>query len=95
MDGVSLFLDVAWQALNGLAPAAALAVLLALISTLKKPIRPLMRSAGWRLILNFLAGAVVMVGGWFVFGHDGMMATYAVLVAVMGTSQRLLTGGWR
>jgi hypothetical protein len=46
-------------------------------------------------LLNFLAGAAVLVGGWVVFGHDGMMATYAALVGVMGTSQWLLTGGWR
>ena len=95
MDSVSLFLDVAWQALNGLTPAAVLAVLLGLVSTLKKPTRPLIRSAGWRCLLNFLAGAAVLVGGWVVFGHDGMMATYAALVGVMGTSQWLLTGGWR
>lgn len=95
MDGAGLFLEVCWQVLNGLAPAATLALMLGLISAIKKPARPWIRSAWWRLGLNFGVGAVVLVGGLLFFGHDGKMATYAALVVGMATSQWLFTGGWR
>ena len=95
MDGVAFFFDVLWQVLNGLAPAAALAGLLGLVGVMQKPGRPWVRSAWLRLALNFLVGAGVWAGGLLISGHDGMMATYAALVVAMGTSQWLLTGGWR
>jgi hypothetical protein len=95
MDDAGLFLELCWQVLNGLAPAATLAFLLGLADVVKKPSRPWVRSTWWRLGLNFGVGAGVWVGGLVLLGRDGMMATYAALVVGMATSQWVLTGAWR
>ena len=44
---------------------------------------------------TFGAGVLVLVVGLVAFGRDGMMATYAALVAVCGTVQWLAMRGWR
>jgi hypothetical protein len=52
---------------------------------------------GWwvQCALVFLAGVVVLLAGLVISGRDGMMLTYAALVAVCGTVQWLAMRGWR
>jgi len=48
-----------------------------------------------RMALQALAGAVVLVAGLWVQGHDGKMSTYGVLVLVAATLEWALQRGWR
>lgn len=48
-----------------------------------------------QVAINFVAGLVVLVAGLWTFGRDGMMATYAALVAVCGTVQWFASRGYR
>lgn len=47
----------------------------------------------WRVqwAVNAGVGAAVLLGGLLLFGRDGKMATYAVLVLVAATSQWLMS----
>ena len=88
-------LDLLIHLLNFAAPAFFVALLLALLfrAVLLK------RSAAvgfWRqLFVNFAAGLAVSIGGLVFFGRDGMIGTYAALVAVCGSVQWWLLRGWR
>jgi hypothetical protein len=83
--------------LNGLAPAAVLALLMALIA----PRWPFLRAskpwvAGWgaRFFWGLAVNALVMlVGMWL--GAAGKMWAYAVLVIVSALSQFVMLGLWR
>jgi hypothetical protein len=46
-------------------------------------------------LLCGLIGSVVTVGGMFIYGVDGKMATYGVMCASIATMQWLLCKGWR
>ena len=85
--------------LNLLAPAALMALLLAVFSRLfsvfiksKKPFA----QAWWtHLAINFVVGAGVLAVGLVLLGHDGKMLTYVVLVLAMAASQWVQLGGWK
>lgn len=90
MDIPALALHVA----NFLAPAAAVAIGLALL-------RGLFAGRGGplpgRLLLvfvNFACGALVLLLGLWIFGVDGKMATYAGLVLACATAQWVLLRAW-
>jgi len=81
--------------LNFIAPAVVLGLLVATLAPmLIKKVRPhhswLTQSA-----LNSLAGALVLVGGLLIFGHDGKMATYAAMVITCASSQWISGKAWR
>jgi hypothetical protein len=81
--------------LNFVAPAFFMA--LALVLAARWLLR---RQAGapgfWaQLAINFIAGVAVLAIGLMYFGRDGKMATYAGLVAVCGTVQWFVAGGYR
>jgi hypothetical protein len=81
--------------LNFVAPAFGVGFLCALLGriTVRKAGKP---RAWWAQgAVNFAVGVAVLIAGLVVFGHDGMMATYAGLVVACGTSQWLVSGGWR
>ena len=80
---------------NFAAPALALAVLLALLTLVVERTRFAVRAVWWQAIINSIVGMVVLTAGLWYFGRDGRMATYAALVAVMATSQWLLSRAWR
>ena len=86
-------LDLLLHLLSFLAPAAAVALLVALTArlALRGP------GAGWwrSFLLNFLAGTAVLVAGLLYFGRDGKMATYAALVIAVATAQWLSGRAWR
>lgn len=72
-----------WHLANFLAPAVAMAVLLAAGPRLMPKAR---RAGFWREAAWLsLAGAGVLLAGLVWFGRDGKMATYAALVLVQGT----------
>ena len=88
-------LDILNHLLNFVAPAAAVALLLALGG------RWVARPSGqaprwWMLALGlFVLGTVVLAAGLLVFGTDGKMATYAALVLVCACGHWVAVRGWR
>jgi hypothetical protein len=81
--------------LNFVAPAFFVALTLAIVTRWL-----LRRQTGapgfWlQLAINFVAGLGVLIAGLWYFGHDGMMPTYAALVAVCGTVQWFAARGYR
>jgi hypothetical protein len=55
--------------------------------------------ASWSLmkqtLLSGVLGTAVLVGGLVLWGVDGKMATYSVLVIACGTAQWLMCKGWQ
>ena len=84
-------LDLLIHLANFAAPAAFLALLLALAGRIIGPNRPPAPMVITHAAITFVAGVVVLGAGLWYFGRDGKMATYAVLVAVAGTVQWLLS----
>lgn len=90
MDPISLF----FHFLGFTAPALAVAVGVALAG------RWLIGSPaglGLRLqaVVNLLVGIAVLAAGLWTFGVDGKMASYAALVAAVGTAQWLGSRAWK
>ena len=87
------------QWLNFMAPAAGVALLLVLLtrvfSGFLKPKRPLAPSWWAQVAIVFVAGVLLLLAGLVVFGHDGKIATYALLAAGAGTCQWVLLCGWK
>lgn len=81
--------------LNFVAPAAFLALVLTLAGRFLGGRRPGVPRWWVQCALTFLAGVVVLLAGLVISGRDGMMLTYAALVAVCGTVQWLAMRGWR
>ncbi len=81
--------------LSFLAPALAVAALVALAARVVLP--PAARPRSWWLafVLNFAAGTVVLCAGLWYFGHDGKMATYTALVLAVASMQWLAGRAWR
>ena len=89
------FTDALNHLLNFAAPAFGLAVLLALASWVLNKKRPIVLSLIAQLAINFVVGLLVLAVGLWYLGRDGMMATYALLVVGMATSQWVMGRGWR
>jgi hypothetical protein len=54
------------------------------------------RMAWWKQgLVNFAAGATALAGGLIALGQDGRLASYAALVLACGTSQWIVSRGWR
>ncbi len=88
------FLGLFDHLLNFVAPAAFVALALALGGRL------VARTSGaprwWMLaLLLFVLGTAVLAGGLWWFGRDGKMATYAALVVVCATGHWVLVRAWR
>lgn len=80
-------LQLAIHLVSFAAPALVLAVLLALGGRLLMSKRPPAGVLWTWVAINFIAGLVVLTAGLWFFGRDGKMATYAVLVLAMATTQ--------
>ena len=91
MDAPALALHVA----NFLAPAAAVAVLLAALRGVFAGKGAALPNRVLLALVNFACGALALLVGLWVFGVDGKMATYAALVLVCATSQWLMLRGWK
>lgn len=83
-------LDLLIHLLNFAAPAAFLALLLALAGWIFAAKRPPAPTLLVHVAILFVAGVAVLGGGLWYFGRDGKMATYAALVVVAATVQWLL-----
>jgi hypothetical protein len=89
---MSSLLDFYWHTLSFIAPAVALALVVAAAGRVMYP----GRGRWWvHAICHATAGAVVLLLGLWIFGVDGKMATYAALVVAVATSQWLCSGAWR
>lgn len=84
-------LDYLIHLANFVAPAAFLALLLALANWIFTSNRPPAPALLVHAAINFIAGVAVMAAGLWFFGRDGKMATYAALVGVAATVQWLLS----
>jgi hypothetical protein len=84
--------------LNFAAPAAAVALLLVLLTRLGfrlfKTNRPLVQSTWAQAAIVFVASLGILVAGLVISGHDGKMLTYAALVAGAALCQWVLIRGW-
>jgi glucose-6-phosphate-specific signal transduction histidine kinase len=74
-------LNALWHLLNFFAPAVAVALIAAFLAKLVWRRELAARSWQQLTLWGSAAGASALVGGLLVFGHDGKMATYALLVA--------------
>lgn len=82
--------------LNFVAPAATLALLLALAGRFMR--RPRAAAAlpwWWQAVVIFIVGVATLLAGLMLWGRDGKMLTYAALVLVCASSQWLLLRGWK
>lgn len=88
-------LDILLHLLNFSAPALLLALLLPLAARfLMKKQTPAL--AWWaQAAINFVVGIAVLLAGLWFWSRDGKMATYALLVLALASSQWLLSRGWR
>jgi hypothetical protein len=88
-------LDLIDHLLNFIAPALAVALVLALLARWMFG-RDAAAPGFWvQLAINFLAGVAALSAGLWYFGRDGKMATYAALVLVCGSVQWLWAMGSR
>lgn len=88
-------LDLLIHALNFVAPAAVVALVLALASRFMQSKRPPALAMIAQVAINFVVGGAVLALGLWWQGADGRMVTYAALVTVMATLQWLLGRHWR
>ena len=83
--------------LNILIPAAALAVLLVMLSRLKNLFFRSKSPIAYDFIASaatiFIVNVGVLSAGLVLFGHDGTMATYAAMVVGAALALRVLTRG--
>jgi hypothetical protein len=88
-------LDQIFHLANFLAPAFAVAVVLAMVGPFFVKNSAVATGFAAQTAINFVAGGVALgLGLWF-FGRDGKMASYAALVVVVATSQWVGGRGWR
>ncbi len=80
------------HAINFLAPALWLAVLLPLLSAFLIRKRPVALTWYAQAAIHLIAGSVVLAGGLWVFGRDGKMLTYLALVLAAATVQWWIHG---
>ncbi|MFZ2857093.1 hypothetical protein [Acidovorax sp.] len=88
-------LDALYHAVNFMAPAAALALMLVLGGRWIRPKGQPMLTWRAQIALHFVVGCAVLVAGLVVLGRDGKMLTYAALALACASCQWVLVRGWR
>ena len=92
-------LNLANQWLNFIAPAAFVALLLVWVSRAAPRFFASKRAAALSPIAQaaivFIANLLLLLLGLVVFGRDGKMASYALMVLGAATCQWVLLRGWR
>lgn len=81
--------------LNFFAPAAAVALLLVLMSRFLASKKPLAQSILGQTAIIFIVNVLVLAAGLVLLGNDGKMATYAAMVLASAVCQWVLWRGWR
>jgi hypothetical protein len=89
------FSDILTHLLNFLAPALAVAGLVAIVTRILMPNRAAAQSLWTQVAINFIVGAVALAVGLWSFGRDGKMASYAALVVCCASCQWFLQKGWK
>ena len=88
-------LDILTHLLNFGAPALVLALLLPLAARFVIKTRGVPLTWWIQVAINLIVGLAVLALGLWWLGRDGRMQTYTALVLAVGTSQWLLSRGWR
>jgi hypothetical protein len=81
------FFDVLFHLLHLIAPAVVVAVVLAVVGPQLVPKGPKSTHTATILGINIPLGIAILLLGLAVFGHDGQIATYGLLVAVQAGVQ--------
>jgi hypothetical protein len=89
------FLALLNHAINFVAPAAWLALLVPLLSRYFMKKRPVAHTYTSQAAIHFVAGLVALLIGLALFGRDGKMLTYLAVVLLIATSQWVMLKGWR
>ena len=88
-------LDLVLHLLSFVAPAIAVALLVALAARLVTPRSPGLFSWWAQAAINSIAGVLVLAAGLWHFGVDGKMATYTALVVAVASCQWACSRAWR
>jgi hypothetical protein len=88
-------LDLFLHLLSFVAPALAVAMLVALAARLITPQSPDAPSWWAQVAINSIAGMLVLAAGLWHFGVDGRMATYIALVLAVASCQWACSRAWR
>ena len=88
-------LDLARHLLSFIAPALAVAMVVSLAARFVLPRSSAPRRWWLCFLADAAAGVVVLAAGLRWFGHDGKMATYVAMVAVVATCEWLIGKAWR
>jgi len=91
MDSSDLF----YHLIGFVAPAVAVAVLVALGARVVMPGRAYVRPWWLQSAINSIVGVMVLAAGLWHFGVDGKMATYAALVVAVASCQWATSRAWR
>jgi len=75
------------HAINFLAPALWLALLVPLLARVFMKKRPVALTLSAQIAINFVIGCGVLIAGLLLFGRDGKMLTYLGLVVMAATTQ--------
>jgi energy-converting hydrogenase Eha subunit A len=81
--------------LSFMAPAFAVALLVAFVGGLLLPRQSQSRSWWAQAAINFAAGLVAFGAGLWYFGVDGKMASYAALIFAVASCQWFCARAWR
>ena len=88
-------LDLLFHILSFLAPALAVAALVAAAARVLLPRQAEGRSWWSHAAINSVVGVGVSAAGLWYFGVDGKMATYAALVVAVASAQWASSRAWR
>ncbi len=88
-------LDLAFHFLSFLAPALAVAALVAGAGRLLMSNQAAGRSWWVQVAINSIVGALVLAAGLWHWGVDGKMATYAGLAVAVASAQWVGSRAWR
>jgi small basic protein len=88
-------LDLFFHLLGFVAPAIAVAVLVALAARIVMPRQSASRSWWGQAVVNSVIGVLVLAAGLWHFGVDGKMATYTALVVAVASCQWACNRAWR
>ena len=81
--------------LSFMAPAFAVALLVAFAGGLLLPRQAQSRSWWLHAAINFVAGLAALGAGLWYFGVDGKMASYAALILAVASCQWFCVRAWR
>lgn len=88
-------LDIVFHLAGFMAPALAVALLVAGAARIAGPRQAQVRSWWVQAAINSIVGVAILAAGLWYFGVDGKMLTYAALVVAVATCQWVCNRAWR